>query len=324
MFDGRWRAAVDRTTEPVGRNLVRAGINADMLTVFGLLMSAVTAFVVGTGHFVLGIVMLFPTGLPDLFDGPVAKASGTASMRGAFFDSVADRLSDAFLYGGVAWYLAANHHGTIAVLPFAILAMTSLISYERAKAELLGLPSKGGLMERAERFILLGVCFVAAAVSHAALVPALWVFFGLVTATACGRFARTWREAEGPVRPVRAERRPSIGYSELARRRVARWRDLRADSRWRAWREDQGSGMRAVLHRRAAEPFSRWWTNRSVPSNRAVPSARSVPSNDQSSSDRRGASGRSAQTWRERRAARRYMRDRWHERTSRHTRSDGT
>src|ERR1035441_8257143 len=102
MFDGRWRHAVDRTTKPVGSALVRVGITADVLTIFGLVMSVVTAFVVGSGHLVAGIFLLFPTGLPDLFDGPVAKASGRASVRGAFFDSVADRISDAFLFGGVA------------------------------------------------------------------------------------------------------------------------------------------------------------------------------------------------------------------------------
>ena len=78
MFDGRWRHAVDRTTKPVGTVLVRAGITADVLTIFGLVMSVVTAFVVGSGHLVAGIFLLFPTGLPDLFDGPVAKASGRA------------------------------------------------------------------------------------------------------------------------------------------------------------------------------------------------------------------------------------------------------
>ena len=144
MFDGRWREAVDRTTKPVGKALVKARITADVLTVFGLVMSVVTAFVVGSGHLVLGVVMLFPTGLPDLFDGPVAKASGTTSVRGAFFDSVADRISDAFLYGGIASHLAARHHGTMILLPFAIVAMTSLISYVRAKAELLGLSGRGG------------------------------------------------------------------------------------------------------------------------------------------------------------------------------------
>src|SRR5271166_6621732 len=117
MFDGRWRDAVDRTTKPVGTALVRAHINADFLTVFGLVASVASAFVIGSGHLLPAIAMLFATGLPDLFDGPVAKASGRASVRGAFFDSVADRVSDAFMFGGVAWYLAARHHGQMVLLP---------------------------------------------------------------------------------------------------------------------------------------------------------------------------------------------------------------
>ncbi|MHB8439573.1 MAG: CDP-alcohol phosphatidyltransferase family protein, partial [Acidimicrobiales bacterium] len=193
--------------------------------VVGLVMSVVTAVVVASGHLVWGIVMLFPTGLPDLFDGPVAKISGTASVRGAFFDSVSDRVADAFMFGGVAWFLIERHHGTMALLPFAIAAMTQLISYQRAKAETLGLAAKGGLMERAERFILLGVCFIAGSISAAAFVPALWVFFGLITATAAGRFVRVWREAEGPVRAGRPLR--SAGARGPVQHRWQTWREAR-------------------------------------------------------------------------------------------------
>ena len=55
-----------------------------------------------------GLVLLALTAIPDVLDGAVAKASGTASPRGAFFDSVADRFTDALLLGGVAWYLAID------------------------------------------------------------------------------------------------------------------------------------------------------------------------------------------------------------------------
>ena len=280
MFDGRWRDAVDRTTKPVGRALVRAGVTADLLTIFGLAMSVVTAFVVGSGHLFLGIALLFPTGLPDLFDGPVAKASGSASVRGAFFDSVADRISDAVLFGGVAWYLAARHHGEMVLLPFAIVAVTSLVSYQRAKAELLGLSARGGLMERAERFIVLGLCFLAGGLSASAFVPALWVFFGLVTATALGRFVSVWREAEGPPRPATVgddALGPELARGALARWREgrvdARWREGRVDSRWRAWREARaqrdGTEARTSLRRRAEQPVGRWRARRAgVPSSR--------------------------------------------------------
>ena len=156
MFDGRWRGAVDRSTGPVGQALHRRGITADVLTATGLISASATAVAVATGHLHIAIILLILTGLHDLLDGPVAKAAGTASVRGAFFDSVTDRVADAVLMGGVAWYLIGRQEGHLAVLPLAVLGVTALVSYERAKAESLGLSAKGGLMERAERMILLG------------------------------------------------------------------------------------------------------------------------------------------------------------------------
>jgi len=251
MFDGRWRQAVDRSTGPVGRWLVRVGVTADMLTWSGLVFSVATAVAVGSGHLLLGIPLLALTGFHDLLDGPVAKAGGTASVRGAFFDSVADRASDAVVMGGVAWYLVSVHKGELALLPLAVLGVTSIVSYERAKAEALGLSAaKGGLMERAERMVLLGVGFLAPWL----LVPVLWILLGLVSATAVGRFVRVWRAAEGPPRPaagVRASMDPNAA--------AQRWRPARVESRWRTWRE--GSGARHATGR-AGEPLGRWRARR--------------------------------------------------------------
>jgi len=70
-----------------------------------------------------------------MLDGAVAKASGTASNRGAFFDSTADRVSDSLFLGGIAWYLASTKGAHAAMLPFAVLGVSTLVSYERAKAE---------------------------------------------------------------------------------------------------------------------------------------------------------------------------------------------
>jgi CDP-diacylglycerol--glycerol-3-phosphate 3-phosphatidyltransferase len=195
MFDGRWRDTVDRGTGPVGRRLQRFGITADMLTATGLISATGTAVAVATGHFHLAIVLLIVTGLHDLLDGPVAKASGTSSVRGAFFDSVTDRVADALILGGVAWYLVTARPGHLVLLPFAVLGAASLVSYQRAKAESLGIAAKGGLMERAERIILLGIGFI----STAFLVPVLWVTLALTMATALGRFLKVWRLAEAPV-----------------------------------------------------------------------------------------------------------------------------
>src|SRR3954470_11759590 len=175
LFDGRFRASVEKGTKPLGIGIRRTGMTANHLTATGLVLAAACAVVIGTGHPGWGLILLIASALPDMLDGAVAKASGTASPRGAFFDSVADRVSDALVLGGVAWYLAGRDGGHMAVLPLAVLGLSALISYERAKAESIGYSAKGGLMERAERIIVLcfGLLFTAA------LVPILWVMLVL-------------------------------------------------------------------------------------------------------------------------------------------------
>jgi CDP-diacylglycerol--glycerol-3-phosphate 3-phosphatidyltransferase len=249
MFDGRWRSAVDKTTGPVGEALHRRGVTADVLTATGLVSATITALLVATGHLHLAIVFLIITGMHDLFDGPVAKAAGTASVRGAFFDSVTDRVADAVLMCGVAWYLVDRNEGHLVLLPMAILAVTALVSYERAKAESLGLAAKGGLMERAERMFLLGVGFLSAVI----LVPVLWVLFGLITLTAVARFVKVWNAASG--------------RDEVIRRRIEAWREGRVDSRWRAWRESRERGVprRELTRSRtrsSGAPVGRWRARR--------------------------------------------------------------
>jgi CDP-diacylglycerol---glycerol-3-phosphate 3-phosphatidyltransferase len=214
MFDGKFRQSVDARTAPIGAQLVRLGFSADVLTGSGLVFAAGTAWLIAMGRFDWAIVALILTGVHDLLDGPVAKASKTASVRGAFFDSVADRVADAVLLGGVAYFLLAHHRGTLVLLPFGILLTSSLISYERAKAESLGIRAKGGLMERAERMIVLGIALTAPVL----FVPVLWALLALTGATALGRFARVWAAAESPARRQSPTPRPRHRHERRHRR----------------------------------------------------------------------------------------------------------
>ncbi len=197
MFDGRWRSSVEQGLKPIGANIRRTGITADHLTATGVVLAAAASVAIGAGALRAGLLLLALCALPDLLDGAVAKASGTASPRGAFFDSVADRVTDALLLGGVAWHLSTEHPGRIAVLPMAVLAASMLISYERAKAEALGYQARGGLMERAERIIALGIGLLFDSI----LIPVLWLMLVLTLVTAVQRFGRVWQQASAP-KPV--------------------------------------------------------------------------------------------------------------------------
>jgi CDP-diacylglycerol--glycerol-3-phosphate 3-phosphatidyltransferase len=212
MFDGRFRAPVERAVKPIGDGLRRTGLTPDHLTILGLVLAVAASVAIGAGALRAGVVLGVLAALPDLFDGALAKASNNASQRGAFFDSVADRVTDMLLFGGVAWYLASTEGAHWAILPLAVMGLSSLISYERAKAESLGLQAKGGLMERAERLILLGFGLLF----DSLLIPILWVMLGLTAFTAVQRFVKVWRQAVAA--PVVLERQAARRSRRVARR----------------------------------------------------------------------------------------------------------
>ena len=196
MLDGNLRTAVDRALIPIGRGLQRMGVTADVVTIIGIAMSGAAAIAIGRGNLLLGFILLILTGIPDALDGAVAKAAGTSSKRGAFFDSVSDRLTDALLFGGLTWHYASTRPGHLMMLPVAVMASAQIISYQRAKAELLGYEAKGGVMERAERFIVLALgLLLSVVVGEDALLVVLWIMLSLTLITAIQRFIKVWLQA---------------------------------------------------------------------------------------------------------------------------------
>ncbi len=218
MFDGSFRGPVDKAVKPLGNALRKTGLTPDHLTVVGLVVGVAAAVAVGSGLLWVGLGLVILAALPDLLDGALAKATGASSQRGAFFDSTVDRVTDAFLFGGIAWYFASEKSPHMALLPYSVMAVSSVISYQRAKAESLGLDAKGGLMERAERIVLLCLGLLLEPWIPA-LAPILWVMLVLTSITAVQRFVKVWMQAE--VAPV-TQRRIDLRRSRREDRREAR------------------------------------------------------------------------------------------------------
>jgi len=150
--------------------LSRSGINPDTLTLTGLAINIGAAYVIATGHFLPGGLLVLVAGLCDLLDGALARFVNQTTKFGALFDSVADRISEAALFFGLlVWYmLEGNAMGVM--LASAALIGSFLVSYVRARAEGLGLECKVGLFTRAERVIVLIIGLVVNQVTIA-----LWV-----------------------------------------------------------------------------------------------------------------------------------------------------
>jgi CDP-diacylglycerol--glycerol-3-phosphate 3-phosphatidyltransferase len=252
MLDTRWRTGVERTLRPVGARLQQTGITADQVTVAGLAASVACGLAIATGRLGWGAFFLALSGLTDVLDGAVAKSGGTAGPRGAFFDSVCDRVSDSVVLGGAARYYAGREPH-LTVLAFTVATFSLLISYERSRAESLGLNGKGGLMERAERMMVLGL-----GLTFGHLTIALWLLLGLTGMTVVQRFLLVWRQAT-----PESERSPRPAWWVTAR-------DARSDeSRLAGWRlANRPPGERSRLANwlltarpPAGDGDRRWWSS---------------------------------------------------------------
>ena len=94
------------------------------------------------------------------------------------------------------------------------------MSYIRAKADALGFDARGGIVERAERFIILGLGLLFSPL----LLIALAVIVVLNVITAGQRFVKVWNQAT--VADPGAQRSPSLPPARRAARPASqRWQD---------------------------------------------------------------------------------------------------
>jgi phosphatidylinositol phosphate synthase len=140
---------------PLERLCIRARLSPDILNVLGLAfgMAAGLAFV--ARELSLAGWFIVAGGICDVLDGRVARRLGVASAYGAFLDSTLDRFAETFTFLGLAWYFASNPWAVLAT--FFALGGSLLVSYARARGEALGVTCKDGLMQRAERLVLLAL-----------------------------------------------------------------------------------------------------------------------------------------------------------------------
>ena len=136
----------------LSRLLVGLNISPNTVSVLGVLAGLGAGVLFALGHPVWGAVLIIICGLFDIIDGQVATRANKKSLYGAIFDSTLDRYSEFFIYLGLAVHF--RNRWPLWILFFTFLGST-MVSYTRARAEGLGIQCPVGVMQRAERMILL-------------------------------------------------------------------------------------------------------------------------------------------------------------------------
>jgi phosphatidylglycerophosphate synthase len=144
---------------PIEHLLVRR-VSPNAITLASLAVCGVTGIAIAEGYLGDAVWLYAIAGILDVLDGRIARLAGKQTKTGALLDSVSDRWGELFVFTGCAWYL----HETVWLLAvMAAIGGSMMVSYTRARAEGLGVELSGGMMQRAERIVLVaGGTFLAA------------------------------------------------------------------------------------------------------------------------------------------------------------------
>jgi phosphatidylglycerophosphate synthase len=140
---------------PVERKFVEWKLSPDIFNYVGGAFGLFAGIAFANNELALGGWLILFGGLADIFDGRIARARGIGSNYGEFLDSMLDRFAEMFVFIGIALYFEPTWWAMTATVLASGGSM--MVSYARAKGEAVGVDCRGGIMQRAERLVVLAV-----------------------------------------------------------------------------------------------------------------------------------------------------------------------
>jgi CDP-diacylglycerol--glycerol-3-phosphate 3-phosphatidyltransferase len=182
---------LDRPLSWLIKNTVLERVHPTALTLIGLLVNLIAAAAIVAGYWKSAALLILVAGFFDMLDGATARTLRKTSHFGGFIDSVIDRYSDmSLLIALIIFYALQGKIFMVSLCSIASLG-TVLIPYTRAKAEALIPECKVGLMERAERILLL-----AAGTFFNSMEIIMWLMALFTHLTVFHRIYFTWKETQ--------------------------------------------------------------------------------------------------------------------------------
>lgn len=197
MF-GSIEVRVRRLSMSLIQPIARSRVTPNMLTVVGLLLNVLTAVVIGGGYlFASGVLLLF-AGIFDMADGALARVKDAASEWGDFLDATLDRLAEASVGLGLLWHALVRHDDLQVGLIYSVVLGSVMISYARARAEVIDIDCGVGIMARPERIVVLAVGLILAQATRETALTVILAVLCLSTYLTVGqRMVHVYRDLKG-------------------------------------------------------------------------------------------------------------------------------
>ena len=141
--------------EPIAGFFIKIGLMPNTMTILGLVGNIAGAIFLARGQMFWGGVLILLMGPVDALDGTMARLKGMPTKFGGFVDSVTDRYSELFIFGGLLFYYFQEQYLPGILLVYAAASGSILVSYIRARGQSLGWDTKVGILTRMERYLVL-------------------------------------------------------------------------------------------------------------------------------------------------------------------------
>lgn len=173
---------------PLAHVLARSHVSPNFVTVVGLLVNVLAAYLIVRGDLLLAGIVYLAGGAFDLLDGLLARVSDRVTPAGAFLDSTLDRVSEGVVFAAIAYLFARDGHAADSAIVLLALLGSLLVSYTRARAEALGIACEVGVATRPERVVL-----VVFGLLTGWLAPVIYLLVALTGITVVQRVRTTLR-----------------------------------------------------------------------------------------------------------------------------------
>ena len=173
------------------RRLIDSRLTPNAISLSGLVLNLVAAGLITQRLFVLAGIAFIVGSTMDALDGRHSRMSGKGTPFGAFLDSTLDRVEEGLVLAAIGLYFASRQD-EIAVAATIVTVLGSLmVSYTRARAEVLGVECKVGFAQRPPRVAILAVGIVFGAGAglgdFSLLAPSIYALALLTSVTALQR-----------------------------------------------------------------------------------------------------------------------------------------
>lgn len=194
------RDKFDKISEKVGELFSKFGLSPNQWTLLSLVPALIGFYFVYRELLIYAALFYFVSFFIDVVDGAVARFTGRDSRRGAYIDTLMDRYIEFLFLFSLLFLPLPNFLLPVKAWILLLLFGSLITTYSKSAAkekEVLRKELKGGLLERAERVILLIVALVLGAFNRMWMVGMLSALAILVNFSAFQRISKVLRWESG-------------------------------------------------------------------------------------------------------------------------------